>query len=109
MAVSSTNGLVQWILISNATLTGATWAVTTQSTNVQIDTAATAVSGGRQFETGFGQTGSPSTLLDTAVFDHQIGRNSFTQVSDTITLAVVQQAGGGFTTVYWSLAWGELI
>lgn len=106
VACSSQNDLVMWQLILNGTLTGATFAQTTESTNVQADTAATAISGGRVIETGFAQTGSINTSLQASFFEAQLGRNSFTQTSDTISLCVAAMTIN--PKMYWSLAWAEL-
>lgn len=107
VALSTQNDLVQWLLVLNGTLTGATFAASTESTNIQVDTAATAISGGRNIEVGYAQTGSINTSLQAAFFEAQIGRNSFTNTSDTISLCAV-----GITAspkAYWSLAWSELV
>jgi hypothetical protein len=106
VACSSPNDLVVWKLILNGTLTNATYAQTTESTNVQVDIAATAISGGRAIETGYAQTGSINTSLQASFFEAQLGRKSFTGTSDTISLCVA-----GLTTnpkIFWSLAWAEL-
>jgi hypothetical protein len=106
VACSTQNDLVAWKLILNGTLTNATYAQTTESTNVQVDIAATAISGGRAIETGYAQTGSINTSLQASFFEAQLGRNSFTQTSDTISLCVA-----GLTNdpkIFWSLAWAEL-
>lgn len=107
LAVSSTNDLAQWYLVLNGTLTGATFTANTESTNIQIDTAASAISGGRNIEVGYAQTGSINTYLQASFFESQIGRNSFTETSDIISFCTI-----GLTVnpkVYWSLAWSELI
>ncbi len=106
-STSTNNDLLRWTLVLNGTLTGATFAASTESTNVSVDTAATAVSGGRVIETGFAQTGGVSTALDNYFFEAQLGRNSWTQTSDTLTLCAT-----GLTLnakVFWTLAWSELI
>ncbi len=107
IACSSQNDLVMWQLILNGTLTGATFAYTTESTNVQADVAATVISGGRVIETGFAQTGSINTSLQASFFEAQIGRNSFTQTSDTISLCVTPMTLN--PKIFWSVAWAELI
>jgi hypothetical protein len=106
VACSTQNDLVMWKLISNGTLTNATYAATTESTNVQVDTAATAISGGRVIETGFAQTGSINTSLQAAFFEAQLGRNTFTNTSDTVSLCVAAMTSNPKT--YWSIAWAEL-
>ncbi len=108
VAVATNNDLAEWRLILNATLGGATWNATTGgSTNVQIDTGATTVSGGRVIEIGYAQTGSINTSLQSAIFESQIGRNSFTQTSDTLTLCAIPLSSN--PKVFWSVAWAELI
>ncbi len=108
VAVSSNNDLAGWMCVLNANLGGATWTDSTGgSTNIQIDSAATTVSGGRTIENGYAQTGSVNTSLQPSIFEAQIGRNSFTQTSDTLTLCVVPLSQN--PKVYWSIAWAELI
>ena len=107
LAVSSGNDLAQWYLVLNGTLTGATFTANTESTNIQVDTAASAISGGRNIEVGYAQTGSINTSLQASFFEAQVGRNSFTQTSDIITFCA-----NGLTPdpkVFWSLAWSELV
>lgn len=108
VAVSTNNDLAQWQLVLNGTLTGATFAATTGgSTNVEVDTAASVISGGRVIETGYAQTGTINTLLNSSFFEAQIGRNSFTNTSDVITLCLIGLSMNPKS--YWSLAWAELI
>lgn len=106
IAVGSNNDLAQWRLIVNGTLTGANWRAHADSTNVQIDDSATSISGGRVIESGFAQTGSGSTVLPATIFESQIGRNSYTQTSDIITLAAIQCTAAPST--YWVMGWSEL-
>ncbi len=107
VATGTNNDVVQWQLVLNGTLTGATYAATTDSTNVQIDTDASAISGGRVINTGFSQFGSANTPIDSSIFEAHIGRNSFTKTSDTLSLCVVAISSN--PKVYWSLAWAELL
>ena len=108
VAVSSNNDLAGWRCLLNSTLGGATWSESTGgSTNIQIDTAATSVSDGRIIETGYAQTGSVNTSLQPSFFEAQLGRNSFTQTSDVLTLCVIPLSSN--PKVYWSIAWAELI
>ena len=108
IAVNTNNDLSQWQLIINGTLTGATFAASTGgSTNVEVDTAASAISGGRVIETGFAQTGSINTMLNSTYFEGQIGRNSFTSTSDILTLCLVGLSSNPKT--FWSIAWSEVV
>lgn len=106
VAVATNNDLVQWRLVLNGTLTNATFAAATGgSTNIQVDDAATGISGGRVIETGFSQTGSINTGLSESFFEAQLGRNWFTQTSDTLSLCLYGISSNPRT--YWSLAWTE--
>ena len=108
VAVSTNNDLARWSLILNGTLSGGTsWGAHADSTNVQIDTGSTGVSGGRLIEVGFAQTGSLNTSLPSSFFEAQIGRNSFTNTSDVITLAAAECTND--PKIFYSLAWSELI
>lgn len=106
MACGTPNDLAQWRLVLNGTLTGANWRSHADSTNVQIDDSATAISGGRVLESGFAQTGGGSTVVSSDFFEAQIGRNSYTQTSDVITLCGIQCTSN--PQVYWVMAWAEL-
>jgi len=108
VAVQSNNDLARWSLILNGTLSGATsWGAHTDSTNVQVDTDSSGISGGRVIEVGFAQTGSLNTSLTPSFFEAQLGRNSFTNTSDVITLAAAACTSN--PGIFYSLAWAELI
>ena len=108
VAVSSNNDLARWSLILNGTLSGGTsWGAHADSTNVQVDTGSAAISGGRVIEIGFAQTGSVNTSLPASFFEAHLGRNSFTNTSDIITLAAAACTSN--PGIFYSLAWSELI
>lgn len=107
VSVAGINDVALWSITLNGTLTGANFRAHASSTNVQIDDSATAISGGRIIETGFAQSGAGSTILPATIFEAQIGRNSFTQTSDVITLAAVQCTNN--PVVYSVFGWAELI
>ena len=108
VAVATNTDLAQWTLVLNGTLSGGTsWVAHPDSTNVQVDTASTAITGGRNIEVGFAQTGSLNTSITPSFFEAQLGRNSFTGASDTITLAAVECTSNPL--LFYSLAWSELI
>jgi len=108
IAVSTNTDLAQWTLILNGTLSGPTsWGAHADSTNVQVDTGSDAISGGRLIEVGFAQTGSLNTSITPSFFEAQLGRNSFTGTSDIITLAAAECTAN--PTIFYSLAWAELI
>lgn len=107
LAVATNNDVVQWQLVLNGTLTGATYAEPTSSTNVQVDTAASAISGGRVINIGFSQFGSTSTPINAISFEYILGRNSFTSTADTISLCAIGLSINPKT--FWGLAWSELL
>lgn len=106
-AIGTTNDVAQWKIVLNGTLSGSNWRAHAASTNVQIDDTSTAISGGRDIECGFAQTGAPSTVLGVEFFEAQLGRNSFTQTSDVLSLCIIQCTTN--PKVYWSIAWAEMI
>jgi hypothetical protein len=108
IAVSTNTDLAQWSLVLNGTLSGPTsWGAHADSTNVQVDTGSSGISGGRLIEVGFAQTGSVNTSLTPSFFEAQLGRNSFTGTSDIITLAASECTAT--PKLFYSLAWAELI
>ena len=108
VAVNTNNDLAQWRLVLNGTLTNATFTASTGgSTNVEVDTDASAISGGRIIETGFAQTGVANTPIASTFFESQIGRNSFTQRSDTLSLCIVGLSSN--PKAFWSIAWIEIL
>jgi hypothetical protein len=108
VAVATNSDLAQWTLVLNGTLSGGTsWVDHAESTNVQVDTASTAITGGRTIEAGFAQTGSLNTSITPSFFEAQLGRNSFTGTSDIITLAAAECTTN--PKLFYSLAWSELI
>jgi hypothetical protein len=97
--VLQSNGtLSRWQLIKNATLTGSTFAATSPSANMQVDTAATSFTGG--------------TVVDSGFF-------SGTQLYKSVTYAIAAGAPGdhytmvcssisGTTKVSTSIQWSEV-
>lgn len=86
----TSSGSYEYFLIRNGTLTGASYDTTTFP-NVDFDTAATAISGGKIIEHGYfdasAQAASPAIVTAEYNFAYQLGRNSFTGTSDILTLA----------------------
>jgi hypothetical protein len=95
----------RWTLLQNATLTGATFANTSPTGTVQIDTAATAVSGGIEIQTGYAGSRELSQLSAVDFFQFQLGR-TLAGVSDTVTLAIAATANNA--DVLAELGWQEL-
>lgn len=95
----------RWILLQNATITGATWATTSPTGTVQIDLAATAVSGGKEIQSSYAGARELSELSSVDFFQFQLGR-TLADVSDTVTLAIA--ATGNNADVLAQLGWQEL-
>lgn len=95
----------RWTLLQNATLTGATWATTSPTGTVDIDKAATAVSGGIEIQSGYASSRELTQLSATDFFQFQLGR-TLANVSDTVTLALSPTANNA--DVLAELGWQEL-
>jgi hypothetical protein len=83
LAISNDN--ITWFLIKNPVLTGASWVSHSNSTLVEIDTSATAMSGGSNIYAGYA---SQRTTVQIPIddIDFAIGRTHL--ASDVITLAM---------------------
>lgn len=95
----------RWVLLLNATLTGATWANTSPTGTVQYDLAATALSGGIEIQSGFAASRELTQLSAVDFFQFQLGR-TLAGVSDVVTLALA--ATGNNADVLAELGWQEL-
>jgi hypothetical protein len=95
----------RWVLLQNATLTGATFASTSPTGTVQIDTAATAVSGGIEIQSGYAASRELAQLSAVDFFQFQLGR-TIAGVSDVVTLAIAATANNA--DVLSELGWQEL-
>ena len=95
----------RWALLNNATLTGATFAQTSQSGTVDIDTAATAVAGGFEIQSGYVSSRELTQLSSVDFFQFQLGR-TMQGVSDVVTLVIAATANNA--DVLAELGWQEL-
>jgi hypothetical protein len=102
--LSPTVNYYRWRLVLNPTLTGATWAGTSTSGTVEYDTAATAVSGGTELQTGYVSSRELSELGADA-FAFQLGR-TLTGVSDIVTLAMAATSNNA--DVLAQIGWQEI-
>jgi hypothetical protein len=84
--LSPTVNYYRWAILKNATLTGATWASTSSTTRVAVDTDATAVSGGTEIQSGYASS-RENLVIPEANFYAQLGR-TLNNVSDTFTLVL---------------------
>lgn len=95
----------RWVLLQNPTLTGATFATTSPTGTVDIDVAATALSGGIEIQSGYASAREVSILSAVDYFQFQLGR-TLAGVSDIITLAIAATANNA--DVLAELGWQEL-
>ena len=102
--LSPTVNYYRWSLIKNATLTGATWASASSTTRVQVDTAATAVSGGTEVQSGYVSSRELTSLQQS--FYSTLGR-TLAGVSDTFTLALVATSNNA--DVLAQIGWQEIL
>jgi hypothetical protein len=101
---SNTPRNCHFIILKNATLTGANW-VTHSSGNVDYDLSATAFSGGSELLQGYFTFGTRVDLGGISDFNYQLGR-SITGVSETVTVVVTADSNN--TSVALELGWFSL-
>lgn len=103
--LSPTVNYYRWVLLQNPTLTGATWANTSQTGTVEYDLAATALTGGLEIQSGYASSRETVTLGSVDFFQYQLGR-TLAGVSDIVTLALAATANNA--DVLAQLGWQEL-
>lgn len=102
--LSPTVNYYRWQILKNATLTGATWASSSSTTRTQVDTAATAVSGGTAIQSGYVSSRELAEIIES--FYGQLGR-TLAGVSDTLTLAIA--ATNNNADVLAQIGWQEIL
>jgi hypothetical protein len=95
----------RWVLLQNATLTGATWTGTSPTGTVQYDLGATAISGGIEIQSGYAASRELTQLSSVDFFQYQLGR-TLAGVSDVVTLALAATANNA--DVLAEIGWQEL-
>jgi hypothetical protein len=95
----------RWVVLKNATLTGATWAYPAASNKVDVDTAATAISGGIEIQSGFAASRETMTLGELG-FYARLGR-TVGGVSDVFTLALAAENNNA--DVCAQMGWEEIL
>jgi hypothetical protein len=104
----NTTDVVSYYLILNPTLTSSNFSSYSTISNVQTDTSATALTGGRIIRQGFlssSQIKENINLNDPELFNYQLGM-SINGTSDIITLAA--NSAGSTANIYATLGWTEL-
>lgn len=94
----------RWQLLLNPTLTDDTWAGTSTTGTVQYDTAATAVSGGTEIQSGY-VSSRDAIELGGDFFAYQLGR-TLAGVSDVVTLAIASTSNN--PDILAQIGWQEL-
>jgi hypothetical protein len=97
-------------LVLNPNLTGATFAATSPSPGVEIDTAASAMSGGNEImRIGLGENASTNQDLMKlfTINGTKIRKQAFTGTSDILTIGVVREGAVNFNPRA-SLVWREV-
>jgi hypothetical protein len=104
--LSPTVNYYRWALLLNPVLTGATWASTSTTGTVEIDTAArvNAVTGGKELASGYVSSRELSQV-GADFFAFQLGR-TLSQVSDVVTLALA--ATSNSADVLAQIGWQEV-
>lgn len=103
--LSPTVNYYRWVLLRNATLTGATWAGTGSTTRVDVDLAATAVTGGTEMQSGYASSRELAELFGDNIYA-QLGR-TVAGVSDTYTLALAATSNNA--DVLAQMGWQEIL
>ena len=107
----TSSGSYEYFLIRNGTLTGESYN-TTAFPNVDYDVAATAISGGDIIEQGYfdasAQSAAPAIVVADYNFAYQLGRNSFTGASDTLTLAFATFTSTGSPSAIGAMGFYDL-
>jgi hypothetical protein len=104
----NTTDVVSYYLILNPTLTSSNFSSYSTISNVQTDTSATALTGGRIIRQGFlssSRIKENINLNDPDLFNYQLGM-SINGTSDIITLAA--NSAGSTANIYATLGWTEL-
>lgn len=103
--LSTSVNYYQFKLLINATLTGATWSGLSQTGSVDIDTDATAVTGGTQIQGGFVSSRTQVELSALSFYQYQLGR-TLAGVSDVITLVLATTSPNA--DILAQIGWQEL-
>ena len=95
----------QYKLLLNPTLTGATWAGTSETGTVQYDLGATSFTGGTQIQSGYVSSRTQLELSALSFFQYQLGR-TISGTSDVLTLVMATTSPNA--DILAQLGWQEL-
>lgn len=103
------NSRIAYRLISNPTLTAASWVSSGTDSNVEYDLSATGFTGGVELSGGYTAISNQSTqtmTLDSGLFKYQLERTSHTNTAHVFTLAVASSTAGDTALALFD--WEEL-
>lgn len=106
-------GNVEWALWRNPTISTPSWVAHDGTSNVEVDSSSTSMTGGTIIRQGYFAgsnqgTGAVDVSAGLGTYDLQLGRtNAQTPISDVLTLAVKTISGSG--TMYGSLSFYDLL
>ena len=108
-----TTGTYEWRLIETGTTTGGSWVSAGASSVIEYNITGTSFTGGTVVHSGFFNASNQGTTmsgLDRAgLFDHQLTRNSFTGITNELTLCVAANTiGGGGSNILANMDWEEI-
>jgi hypothetical protein len=108
----TSSGTAQWALWSSSNVSGVTFTSPFQNSSVIVGQGGTMnVASSYQLASGIitngGGNSATATLVELQNYFSQLGRDSFTNVSDTITLAVISASGS--PSGYALFSWQELL
>jgi hypothetical protein len=107
--VSITVSVYRWALISEGSVNGGTWISVSDDSSVEYNISGTSITGGFIIKQGlFSATGpnSPQISLDSTLFRFQLERNTFTNTTIPIVLAV--SSDNANNKVVATMDWQEL-
>lgn len=102
-----TNGVFNWKVITNGTVSGGTWTSAGSGSSIDYNLSGTSISGGKVIAQGFTSSDAQSTIpveLKTAdLFKYQLQRDSFTSTPIEFILAVTSKTNShtGFAALDW--------
>lgn len=104
------NGRFEWRVLSNPTLTSASWVSAGNNSSAEYDLSATGLSGGRTLASGYltstTQSSQTVDILKEALFKFQLERNGLTTTPYPITIAIAAATAGDDALA--SIDWEEI-
>jgi len=107
------NTSYQYKIIIGGTLTGASWVSSAATSPVEYDVTATAITGGRDAQTGYvnvsaGSGGSSVNLDRTQLFSYQLERNPFLANNNGIIITLAATGAANGNDAIGGMVWEEV-